>query len=192
MEEEREGLLLSDQCEGSALTSSQGQHPESFLHIPMSTSCIHSTTSGIFCLSSVCVCVCVCVCVSVCLSVCLSVSDPLPVPSAWLTQASCLVGPCPAPAAADPHWLQGSPLHLHLKGQRERTLGPGSPRPSKKHMVTMPFQSLQNIPLSSFLPSFSPADERKTAQGLGREGCSAGLSQRHPRRPTEPGLAWDE
>lgn len=59
MEEEREGLLLSDQCEGSALTSSQGQYPESFLHIPMSTSCIHSTASGIFCLSSVCVCVCV-------------------------------------------------------------------------------------------------------------------------------------
>ena len=33
MEEEREGLLLSDQCEGTALTSSQGRQPESFLHI---------------------------------------------------------------------------------------------------------------------------------------------------------------
>lgn len=66
MEEERQGLLPSDQCEGTALTSSQGQHtpgaqsqPESFLHTPMSTSCMHSTASGIFSLSSTCVCVCV-------------------------------------------------------------------------------------------------------------------------------------
>ena len=63
MEEEREGLLLSDQCEGTALTSSQGRHPESFLHILVSTSCIHSTASSIFSLSPLCVCVCVCVCV---------------------------------------------------------------------------------------------------------------------------------
>ena len=61
MEEEREGLLLSDQCEGTALTSSQGRHPESFLHILVSTSCIHSTASSIFSLSPLCVCVCVCV-----------------------------------------------------------------------------------------------------------------------------------
>ena len=185
MEEEREGLLLSDQCEGTALTSSQGRQPESFLHITRehqlyTQHCLQHLLS----LFPVCACVCVCVCACV--------SGPLPVPSAWLTQASCLDGPCPPPTAADPHWLKGSPFHLHLEGQRERTLGPGSPRPSKKHMVTMPFQSLQNIPLSSFLPSFSPADERKTARGLGREGHSAGLSQCHPRRPTEPGLAWDE
>lgn len=72
-EEERQGLLPSDRGEGTAVTSSQGQHtpgaqsqPESFLHTPMSTSCMHSTASSIFSLLHVCVRVCVCahVCVS--------------------------------------------------------------------------------------------------------------------------------
>lgn len=68
MEEERQGLLPSDQCEGRALTSSQAQHtpgaqsqPESFLHTPVSTSYMHCTGSGIFSLSSTCVCAHVCV-----------------------------------------------------------------------------------------------------------------------------------
>ena len=64
MEKEREGLLLSDQCEGTALTSSQGRQPESFLHITRehqlyTQHCLQHLLS----LFPVCACVCVCVCV---------------------------------------------------------------------------------------------------------------------------------
>ena len=121
----------------------------------------------------------------------MSLSGPLPVPRVWLTQAS-WTGLVPS-SPRRPLLAQGRPPSTTILKARGRGLpGSGTPWPSRKHMVTVPFRSLQSIPLSSFLPSFSPTDERKTARGLGREGRSSGLRQCRPRRPTEPGLVWDE
>lgn len=100
--------------------------------------------------------------------------------------------PLPSPSLKTLTGSKLAPLSSLLPQMPERgdALCPVPNMPSKINMVTMLFSVLSKT--FRFFPIFSSIDERKTARGPGRRGFFQGLSQRHPLKPTEPGLVWDE
>lgn len=120
----------------------------------------------------------------------LSLSGPLLVPSGWLTWAS---NP-PPPPPPHPYFLQtradsrlAHPSSLlPLRPEKETPCAQHPTRHQDKHDHNAFFSPWQNSPLSSFLPTFSPTDERKTPRGPGREGLSMGSQ---PTPPSEANRA---